>query len=215
MNAIAAILFPNGSVGWSYWTGAPSWLYAWGNTVLATPEQVLLISDPEVWASDQARNPETDGRTASRTAGGKKQALPLRERKEVPAMSRDDPAIAPMPQLVRLEGWPRTDVVVLPVAPDAAGSQGGVAAVTKIDPVDVGLHLHGGRRLIVDVVDATEIRVVTVAGVDHAGFLPAGSEAAQQNCHETGYPRCLPHDPPSGVTRRGRERGPTVPDRHR
>jgi len=65
VNANAAILFPNGLVEWSYWTGAPSWTYSGGNTVLAIPGQSLLAADVEIYASDQAGNPLRTGRPLS------------------------------------------------------------------------------------------------------------------------------------------------------
>lgn len=54
VNANAAILLPNGAVEWSYWTGTPSWQVSFGNTVLATPEQTLLLADLSLHVSDQA-----------------------------------------------------------------------------------------------------------------------------------------------------------------
>ena len=63
VNANAAILFPNGAVEWSYWTGAPSWKVSLGNTVLATSEQVLLIADAEieVAATEPGGRPQPPG----------------------------------------------------------------------------------------------------------------------------------------------------------
>ena len=61
VNANAAILLSNGGVEWTYWTGAPSWMHSTGNTVLATPEQDLMVADFEMYAVDAEGNPAQIG----------------------------------------------------------------------------------------------------------------------------------------------------------
>lgn len=62
VNANAAILYPDGTVEWSYWTGSPGWQYSLGNTVWATPDQVLMIADTEVHASTSDGTVDETGR---------------------------------------------------------------------------------------------------------------------------------------------------------